>query len=77
MPRKPGKTDPCDPPPLCLVRVVEERVWVAEHLSSELWREMLHREAMVVAEELGWLIHELRRRLAHGRVEATHMVVHG
>lgn len=38
---------------------------------------MLHRKAMIVAEDLGRLVHELRWRLAHGRVEATHMVIHG
>lgn len=37
---------------------------------------MLHWHAMVcVAEDLGRLVHE-RRRLAHGRVETTHVVVH-
>lgn len=75
--RRPGKTDPCDPPPLCLIRVVEKRIWVAEHLGSELWREMLHGKAMVVAKNLGRLVHELGWRLAHGRVETTHVVVHG
>lgn len=37
---------------------------------------MLHWHAMVcVAEDLGRLVHE-RRRLGHGRVETTHVVVH-
>lgn len=39
---------------------------------------MLHGHAMVgVAEDLRRLVHERRRRLGHGRVETTHVVVHG
>lgn len=71
------ETDPCDSPPLGLVRIVEERIWVAKHLGRELGGKLVvHREPMVFAKDLGRLVHE-RRRLAHGRVESPHVVVHG
>lgn len=76
--RRSRETHPSNSPPLGLIRIIEECAWVAKHLRSELWRQMLHWQAMVsVAEDLRRLVHERRRRLAHRRVETAHVVVHG
>lgn len=71
-------THPCDPPPLCLVCIVEQAIGVSEHLSCELWRQVLHWQAVIAVgtKDLRGLVHE--RRMRHGRhLEATHMVIHG
>lgn len=71
-------THPCDPPPLCLVRIVKQAIGVSEHLGSELGRQVLHWQTIVCvgAKDLRRLVHE--RRMRHGgHLEATHMVIHG
>lgn len=73
-----GSTHTCDPPPLCLVCVVEQSIGVSEHLGRELGRQVLHWQTIVGmgAEDLRRLVH--KRRMRHGgHLEATHMVIHG
>lgn len=73
-----GRTHPCDPPPLCLVCIVEQAIGVSEHLGGKLGRQVLHWQTVigVGTKDLRRLVHE--RRMRHGRhLEATHMVIHG
>jgi hypothetical protein len=73
-----GRTHPCDPPPLCLICIVEQAVGVSEHLGGKLRGQVLHWQTVVGVgtKDLRRLVHE--RRMGHGRhLEATHMVIHG
>lgn len=52
-------THSCNPPPLGLIRIVEERTGISKHLRCQLWRQLVKLQSMirVATKYLGRLIH--------------------